>query len=337
MAPEQLIATEFGTDFVRDELSAAEFRGAQPRRRAGDGRSRLSRPGLARDMSVTPLRLARHERAGTGSWTAFAWIAAVLVVAPVAFLATSVLRPNGRVWREQWSARLPGQLVDTVVLLVGVSIGALALGVSLAWLTSAYQFPAHGCSGWLLIALAMPSYVLRFVALSGVLPAASSGSPGRSNASGGRGSVTTPGSPRCARSAGRSWCSPWCSVRVPARPGGAARPGDPAQYEVARSLGAGPLETARRGAAQLRPPSPPVAVVMMETLTDFATVLAFGVDTVSVEVFRIWRGLRPRRGQRARDRAAFALVIIGLELGAAWPRPGSAWPVKRRAASSPGS
>ena len=103
-------------------------------------------------MSVTPLRLARRERAGTGSWTAFAWIAAVLVVAPVAFLATSVLRPNGRVWREQWSTRLPGQLVDTVVLLVGVSIGALALGVSLAWLTSAYRFPGSRVFGWLLIA-----------------------------------------------------------------------------------------------------------------------------------------------------------------------------------------
>ena len=29
-APEQLIATEFGTDFVRDELSAAEFGALNP-------------------------------------------------------------------------------------------------------------------------------------------------------------------------------------------------------------------------------------------------------------------------------------------------------------------
>ena len=33
-----------------------------------------------------------------------------------------------------------------------------------------------------------------------------------------------------------------------------------------------------------------LALVMMETLTDFATVQYFGVDTVSVGVFRIWRG-----------------------------------------------
>lgn len=264
-------------------------------------------------MSVTPLRLARRERAGTGSWTAFAWIAAVLVVAPVAFLATSLLRPNGRVWREQWSTRLPGQLVDTVVLLVGVSVGALVLGVSLAWLTSAYRFPGSRVFGWLLIApLAMPSYVLGFVSLSVV-------------------GFTGP-----IQRQWRSWFGDDAWFPEVRSIGGAVvvltlvlypyvyllaraalRDQAGGAYEVARSLGAGPVEAARRVVLpQLRPAiAAGVAVVMMETLTDFATVLAFGVDTVSVGVFRIWRGSfdRDAASELATLVLAFALVIIGLE------------------------
>ena len=63
-------------------------------------------------------------------------------------------------------------------------------------------------------------------------------------------------------------------------------------YDVARSLGAGPIQAARRIVLPLLRPAlaAGAGVVMMETLTDFATVQYFGVDTVSVGVFRIWRG-----------------------------------------------
>ena len=66
---------------------------------------------------------------------------AALVVIPIGFLAIGILDPETEVWRQQWDTRLPGQLVDTAVLLVGVSLGALFLGSSLAWLVSAYRFP----------------------------------------------------------------------------------------------------------------------------------------------------------------------------------------------------
>ena len=54
---------------------------------------------------------------------------------------------------------------------------------------------------------------------------------------------------------------------------------------------------------------------MMETLTDFATVQYFGVDTVSVGVFRIWRGTfdRDAASEFATLVLVVALMIIGLE------------------------
>ena len=60
-----------------------------------------------------------------------ALVLAALVVIPIGFLAIGILDPETEVWRQQWD-RLPGQLVDTAVLLVGVSFGALFLGSSLA-------------------------------------------------------------------------------------------------------------------------------------------------------------------------------------------------------------
>ncbi len=263
--------------------------------------------------SLDRVHLSLADRLSGWSWPTFAWLAALLVIAPVAFLATSVLDPSEDVWRQQWETRLPGQIRDTAVLLAGVCVGSMVLGVSLAWLTAAYRFPGSRAFGWLLIApLAMPSYVIGFVTLSVV-------------------GFTGPVQGWWRDTLGPdAWFPEVRSV------GGAivvfslvlypyvfllarAALSDQAggAYEVARSLGAGPVEAARRVVLpQLRPAiAAGVAVVMMETLTDYATVQYFNVDTVSVGVFRIWRGTfdRDAASELAALVLVFALLIIGLE------------------------
>lgn len=259
------------------------------------------------------MRLSITDRISTLSWPTLAWVAAALVVIPVAFLATSVLDPSEDVWRQQWDTRLPGQIRDTVVLLVGVSVVSLVLGITMAWLTAAYRFPGSRLFGWLLIApLAMPSYVLGFVTLSVV-------------------GFTGPVQGWWRDTFGQDAWFPqvrsvggavvvfslvlYPYVYLLARAALSDQAGS--SYEVARSLGAGPVEAARRVVLrQLRPAiAAGVAVVMMETLTDFATVQYFDVDTVSVGVFRIWRGTfdRDAASELATLVLAFALLIIGLE------------------------
>ena len=237
----------------------------------------------------------------------------MLVVVPVAMLAASILQPTPEVWSHQWNTRLPGELVNTTLLLLGVGVGTIVLGTGLAWLVSAFRFPGVTAFGWLLILpLAMPSYILGFLTLSTFGP-------------------TGP-----VQDQWRAWFGPDAWFPDVESVGGAIvaftlvlypyvyllaraalRDQAAGAYHAARSLGATPSEAARRVVLPLCRPAivAGAAVVMMETLTDFATVQYFGVDTVSVGVFEIWRGQydRDAASEIATIVLGFALLVIGLE------------------------
>ncbi len=255
----------------------------------------------------------RHRSGGSRRWSIASLIAAILVVVPVAMLAGSVLRPSGDVWRQQWATRLPGELRTTALLLGGVGVCTLVMGAGLAWLVSAYRFPGSRQLGWLLILpLAMPTYILGFLTLATV---------GRTGpiqdwwrATFGRDAWFPD-----VESLGGAIASfslvlyPYVYLLTRA----ALRDQAAGAYHAARTLGAGPGEAARRIVFPLVRPAIAAgcAVVMMETLTDFATVQYFGVDTVSVGVFRIWRGTydRDAASEIATLVLGFALLAIGLE------------------------
>ncbi len=257
--------------------------------------------------------VAFRKGSGTTGWSVSAVVVALLVVVPVAMLAGSVLRPSREVWSQQWRTRLPGELVSTAVLLGGVAIGTVVLGAGLAWLVSAYDFRGARTFGWMLILpFAMPSYILGFLTLS------------------------TFGRTGPIQDTWRSWFGLGAWFPDVESLGGAIaaftlvlypyvylltraalRDQAAGAYHAARTLGAGPSEAARRVVLPLVRPAIAAggAVVMMETLTDFATVQYFGVDTVSVGVFRIWRGTYDRNAasEIATLVLAFALLAIGLE------------------------
>lgn len=232
---------------------------------------------------------------------------------PVILLVSSVFRPQTELWAQQWRTRLPGEIASTALLLIGVVVCSTVLGVGLAWLVSVYRFPGSRTFGWLLILpLAMPSYILGFLAI----------------ATAGR---TGPIQDQWRAWFGRDAWFPdveslggaivtfslvlYPYVYLLAR--AALRDQASGAYLTARSLGAGPAESMRRVVLPLVRPAiaAGAAVVMMETLTDFATVQYFGVDTVSVGVFRVWRGTydRDAASELALVVLAFAMLAIGLE------------------------
>jgi iron(III) transport system permease protein len=255
----------------------------------------------------------RRGWVGRPGWALLSVVTAALVVLPVAMLVTTVLRPDAEMWRQQWNTRLPEQIVSTLVLLAGVVSLSTVLGVSLAWLVTAHTFPGRRTLGWMLVLpLAMPSYILGFVTTA-VFDVA--------------GPIQTWWRDQFGRDAWfpdvRSMPFAIVTLALTLYPyvyllaRAALRDQAASAQLVARTLGASRGEATRRVVLPMLRPAVAAgaAVVAMETLTDFATVQYFDVETVTVGMFRIWRGSYDR--DAASEIAAlvllFALLAIAVE------------------------
>ncbi len=255
----------------------------------------------------------RRRWGGRPGWALLSILTAALVVLPVAMLIASVVRPDVEMWRQQWDTRLPEQIMSTLVLLTGVVSLSTMLGVSLAWLVTAHTFPGRRTLGWMLVLpLAMPSYILGFVttAVFGVA-----------------GPIQIWWRDQFGRDAWfpdiRSMPFAIVTLSLTLYPyvyllaRAALRDQAASAQLVARSLGASRSEAARRVVLPMLRPAVAAgaAVVAMETLTDFATVQYFDVETVTVGMFRMWRGSYDR--DAASEIAAlvllFALLAIAVE------------------------
>jgi len=259
------------------------------------------------------------------------WMTILVVVAvfasPVAVLAWSLLDPATDVWRQLWSTRLPGMIVDTVALLVGVVVGAVLLGTSLAWLVSAHDFVGRRVISWLLVTpLAIPGYVGGFVWLDTL-----------SNALGARGVRSL-------------WLcavvlvlSLYPYVYLFARAAFADQGAD--TMAAARSLGSGPLGVFLRVAVPAARPAiaAGAALVAMEVLTDIGTVRLFNVSTLADGVMRVWfdTGDRGAATELASALTGAAILLIAVERlmrrGARRSRGNAETPLAPRRLSAVGS
>ncbi|MGH3442732.1 MAG: ABC transporter permease [Nitriliruptorales bacterium] len=262
--------------------------------------------------TIERTRVPRAARsANRPAWRSVAFVAAGLVLLPVVVVASSILTPSVDTWRHLWATRLPGALVETVLLLLGVGVGTLVLGAGFAWLTTAYRFPGRRLLSWLLVLpLAMPAYVLGFLALATLGHAG----PIQSGLRGVFGSgIWFPDIRSVGGAATVMSLSLYPYVYLLAR--AAFHEQAAATYEAARALGQGPLAAVRRVVLPLARPSlaAGVTLVMMETLTDFATVQYFNVETISVSVYRVWQGMFDRTA--ATELAALVLLVaVGILL-----------------------
>ena len=220
-------------------------------------------------------------------------LAALAVALPmIAVLAALVQGATGgdaALWAHLREFVLARVAWNTVVLVVGVVILAAALGTSLAWLTAACEFPGRSFFSWaLLLPMAMPAYVLAFVAVAtldyaGAVPVALRAwfgdglwlPPIRSTA----------GVILVLALAGYPY------VYLMAR--GAFMTHGARALEAAQSLGLGPWQGLFRVAVPLARPwlAGGAALVAMETLADFGAVSVFNYDTFTTAIYKAWYGL----------------------------------------------
>ena len=238
---------------------------------------------------------------------------AVAVVLPIALVVGSLVTPSREVWAYLVSAGLGRMVWTTLALGVVVVLGSTTLGAALAWLMGRHTFPGRRWFSWLLVLpLALPAYVLGFVYL-GLLDHPGPVQSGLRRVFG----------PDVWFPEVRSfWLGalvlivafypyPYLLARA------ALREQTATTYEAARALGAGPLVVARRVLLPLARPSLAAGalLVAMETLTDFATVQYFDLQTVSVGIYQVWVGQydRAAASELAGVVLLFALAVIAAE------------------------
>ena len=231
------------------------------------------------------LRPRRVAASGRTAWSLLVVLVALLVTAPVLAVVVDGLVRSDEVLLPRG---LGSMVVTTVLLMVGVGVGTLLVGGGLAWLVTAYRFPLRNVLVWLLVLpLAMPAYILGFVFLSTF--DASGPVQGLLRSVLGAG-VWSPDVRSLPGAVIVMSLSLYPYVYLMAR--AALVEQSRTTYDAARTLGASRGRAFRRVLVPLARPSlaAGLALVMMETLTDFATVQYFGVKTVSVGVYLVWKG-----------------------------------------------
>ncbi|MDG6779159.1 iron ABC transporter permease [Thiomicrorhabdus sp. zzn3] len=91
---------------------------------------------------------------------------AVVLAAPIFVVSLSWLTPQWSLLQHFVDTLLSDMLVNTLVLLVGVAVGAGILGTGLAWLVTLCDFPGRRWFEWLFfLPFVLPAYVVAFVYL----------------------------------------------------------------------------------------------------------------------------------------------------------------------------
>ncbi|MHA7239524.1 ABC transporter permease [Arthrobacter sp. TMS1-12-1] len=232
-----------------------------------------------------PRRRYRTYGVGRPAWSTLVVAVAVVVATPVLAVIIDGLGSLGSTTPPR---DLIPMILTTLALMLGVGAGALVVGGGLAWLVTAYRFPLRNLLVWLLVLpLAVPAYVLGFVFLS-VFDVAG---PVQSLLRAVFGTdVWVPEVRSLPAAILVMTLSLYPYVYLMAR--SALIEQSSGTYDAARTLGANRGQALRRVVLPLARPSlaAGLALVMMETLTDFATVQYFNVQTVSVGVYLVWKG-----------------------------------------------
>jgi iron(III) transport system permease protein len=222
-------------------------------------------------------------------WQLASFAIAGMVAAPIVIVMLSWLSPAGDVWRHLAQTVLGELLQNTMVLMLGVGFGVFVLGTALAWLIAMCEFPGRRFFDWaLMLPLAMPAYVLAFVAVamldfSGPLQSAA-------RALFGDGMWFPP-----IRSAGGIVAvmifAFYPYVYMLARAAFLAQ--GHRMLETGRVFGLTPWAAFLRVALPMARPAiaAGVALALMEALADFGAVSVFNYDTFTTAIYKSWQGL----------------------------------------------
>jgi len=256
------------------------------------------------------LSFLQKDKRPHGLLSLFMFAALLLTLLPVIVVASSLLDPSFEVWAHLWDTILPRMLLNTLVLLVGVSLGTLVIGTSMAWLVTAYQFPGKNAFKWLLVLpMAVPAYIMGFIYMA-MFDFAGPVQTFFRQTLGIQASFLQIRSGFGAVFVMTMVLYPY--VYLLAKAGFEEQSGS--AFEAAKALGASRSRVFFKVALPLARPSiaAGMALAAMESLADFATVRYFNYPTVADGILRVWHGLMnlDAASELAGLLAFFALLLL---------------------------
>ena len=271
----------------------------------------------AAEAAGAPFAGSGRWRDALDAWQLAAAAIGVFVAIPIGSVLLTALGPSDDIWEHLVSTVLSTYVGNTLWLMLGVGIGTIAIGTSTAWFVTMYRFPGRRILSWaLLLPLAVPSYVLAFVATD---------------------QLEYAGHVQSALRGAFGWSSPreyWFPeirslggaivvmslvlypyVYLLARAAFIEQSFGP--FEASRTLGRGPVASFFAVAVPLARPAIAVgvALALMETLNEFGAIDFFAVPTLTAGIFDVWLNMDSTAGaaQLASVLVAFSLVLVAVE------------------------
>ncbi len=235
------------------------------------------------------LHIRKRMRFYLDGWRLLAIGLSLYVALPLVVIFLFFFHPEKEIWRHLVDTLLADLLTNTGILAAGVLSGTFIIGVSLAWLTGVCEFPGRKVFSWaLLLPLAMPTYVLAFVALGLFDYSGPVQTFLRKLAPSGK--IWFPD----VRSAGGiiivMTLALYPYVYLLAR--SAFKTQGKRAMEAAQSLGCSRLTGFFKVALPMARPwiAAGLILVLMETLADFGAVSIFNYDTFTTAIYKSWYG-----------------------------------------------
>jgi len=252
----------------------------------------------------------------TDQWQLGILAITLLFAIPVFTVFSFVFQDSGDVWNHLAETVLSDYIINSLLLMLGVSFGTLSIGITTAWLTSLCEFPGRKLFQWaLLLPLAMPAYIIAYtytgmLDFSGPLQTIL-----RDTFNWGARDYWFPE----IRSIGGAIMMlslvlyPYVYLLTRA----AFLEQSSVTLEASRSLGMGSWKSFFAIALPMARPAivTGLSLALMETLADFGTVEYFAVSTFTTGIFRTWFGLgdASAASQLASILLLFVFVLIVIE------------------------
>ena len=249
-------------------------------------------------------------------WFFITLLVTLLLTTPVWLLLSFLFEPTNENWTHLAETLLPEYIINSLILMFGVSIGTLLIGVPTAWLITQHHFFGSRILHWaLLLPLAMPAYIIAYT-YTGLLDFS--------------GPLQSYLRPLLGIEFMRDWFPDIRSlggailmfslvlypyVYLLARTAFANN--SQAIIDTSKTLGANPFKIFIKVALPMARPAiiAGLTLALMETLADFGAVQYFGIPTFTTGIYRTWTGFgdTTTAAQLSLLLLAFVVTLIAVE------------------------